>query len=405
MVAGRNDLVVGLELDSRGFARGADSVSNRMNRMGREARNFGGTASKGFGRANRGLLELSRGAEDFAISFGTGGVSGGLRGAANNISQFASMIHPLAGAFAGVGVAAVAMWTSFNKGADDAIKKTKELDALSKRVKDFQKGRATQGGFAIDMELARGGIGAVDGPFEGRRITKGDIGVQRRKLENEQAQQAKLQAERNIAQRGADSMLAILNKVIPGYVAPKSLADITDDTDFAEEQRSLLKNRQRVKTLDPLLESAAKSVAKEQRALQLAETTRARQGAVGEGAGISQQRREFQASLEARRQAARDRKREFQAEQRERSLMRQGGTMNVMGPMSSHAPQAATPAGLASIATKGSAGAARAIAEAKNQSSTQKAQLDELKKQTELLKNTSQTAQADVVIESFGSVA
>ena len=79
--------------------------------------------------------------------------------------------------------------------------------------------------------------------------------------------------------------------------------------------------------------------------------------------------------------------------------------MNVMGPMSSHAPQAATPAGLASIATKGSAGAARAIAEAKNQSSTQKAQLDELKKQTELLKNTSQTAQADVVIESFGSVA
>lgn len=135
------DLVVQIGMDHRAHSLGSQNVRKELAGINRSA----GIVQRGSRKTARSLLELSRGAEDFAVSFGTGGLAGGLRGAGNNISQFATILGgPVLGTIAGVGVAAVSMWAGFNLGADKAKKKIKsvadELRETSKLIESSLKG-------------------------------------------------------------------------------------------------------------------------------------------------------------------------------------------------------------------------------------------------------------------------
>lgn len=83
-------------------AAAVDSVARSTQRANAAMAQAGSGGSTKFAR---GFQELSRGVEDFSAVAGTGGIAAGFRAAANNISQFASIIHPAAGAVAGLGVA------------------------------------------------------------------------------------------------------------------------------------------------------------------------------------------------------------------------------------------------------------------------------------------------------------
>jgi len=110
------------------------AASNRVrttNRVTEQSMNR--LARGGMKNASRGLLELSRGAEDFASQFGTRGFAGGLTAAGNNLSQFAAMMNPVAGALAGLAVAGTTAWLSFNQGAEKASAKSKEI---AERIKN-----------------------------------------------------------------------------------------------------------------------------------------------------------------------------------------------------------------------------------------------------------------------------
>jgi hypothetical protein len=117
--------------------------------------------------ASRGMLELSRGVEDFAVSFGTGGLAGGIRGAGNNLSQLAFIMGgPVLGAIGGLGVAGLAMWSGFNSGAEKAIDKVKEFEqavaASEKRIKSNQSEFKIAGSHKINLAAARDGLNASE---------------------------------------------------------------------------------------------------------------------------------------------------------------------------------------------------------------------------------------------------
>jgi len=75
------------------FRRKVDESNTALNQSA-------GSSSK----AGRAFLELSRGVEDAAAVYGTMGLAGALRASSNNISQFASILSPAAGAVAGLAV-------------------------------------------------------------------------------------------------------------------------------------------------------------------------------------------------------------------------------------------------------------------------------------------------------------
>lgn len=81
----------------------ADSTARFRKRVDESAvaMNQASAGSSKFGRA---FLELSRGVEDAAAVYGTAGLAGAVRASSNNISQFASIINPAAGAVAGLAV-------------------------------------------------------------------------------------------------------------------------------------------------------------------------------------------------------------------------------------------------------------------------------------------------------------
>ena len=91
-------------------------------------------------RASRGLLELSRGAEDAAVGFGLNGFQGAMRGATNNLTQFAFIAGgPALGAIAGFVAAGVSMLpilfniASGSKEATEGVEKLNTaLDRLTK---------------------------------------------------------------------------------------------------------------------------------------------------------------------------------------------------------------------------------------------------------------------------------
>lgn len=77
--------------------------------------------------------QLAFGVEDFTSVLGTQGLAGGLRAAGNNISQFASLISPLGGILAGLGVAAGAVALQFSGGPSDPFSAMKESAEQAKK--------------------------------------------------------------------------------------------------------------------------------------------------------------------------------------------------------------------------------------------------------------------------------
>jgi hypothetical protein len=84
------------------------------------------------------FLELSRGAEDAASQIGTTGLSGAFRASANNLSQMASIMSPLAGTIVGLGVAAVAVAPLIIKMFSDPISEAEKLAKELEKIKDLQ---------------------------------------------------------------------------------------------------------------------------------------------------------------------------------------------------------------------------------------------------------------------------
>lgn len=90
------------------------------------------------GRNSLMLLELSRAAEDASVGFSLNGLQGAVRGAGNNIAAMATMISPLAGGIAGLGIAALALAPSLLKMGDAHKSAT---DAASKHAEELQRVR------------------------------------------------------------------------------------------------------------------------------------------------------------------------------------------------------------------------------------------------------------------------
>lgn len=126
-----------------------ETLAKTVSKTGQATANFK-TKS---GTAARGLLELSRGAEDAAVSFGVNGWQGALRGSTNNLTQFAFIAGgPAAGAIAGfvaAGVSMIPVLFKIGQGGKDAAKGIEKMnDALERQIKlnlaNLQFGRQRQ---------------------------------------------------------------------------------------------------------------------------------------------------------------------------------------------------------------------------------------------------------------------
>jgi hypothetical protein len=159
---------------------------------------------KGGGGKASGFLELSRGIEDFSAGFQTNGLRGGLMGASNNLSQMATIMGgPLAGAVAGLSLAALPMLVNaftdtsnaaekarlslenFQKQADrqaefakqqvqfqHTLEDTKTIDALEKEIKERERAMQT-----IDAEIkARQRLADAEGAARMRGVNDGRKG-------------------------------------------------------------------------------------------------------------------------------------------------------------------------------------------------------------------------------------
>lgn len=405
------DLVISLGLDGRDFIQGAKMSERALEGLAREAKYVGremeAEIPKGFmfmrsasqsatrelgnftgstGKASRGLLELSRGAEDFAVSFGTGGIAGGLRGAANNISQFAAMMNPLAGAITGLGVAAVSMWMAFSKGAEDAKEDADEvkerIDAMKKSMVEAQDQARQELKFRFDIQRESGEI------------------TDREALDKElRAEQATLNSLRRNLQKGTDIR----------EMAQESLDQEAADP-FSVSQAELEHARQMLRDipqeyLDGLSEAIRESRKKIEELTKQVKIDDARQKREAKEKAKDDQKKAFETARKLREQEEQERQAALEEAKQKSVMLGRGALTGLHATGQGPGQTPSTPAGLPSIAMRGSSEAARAIAEAKNQSNVQKEQLAELKGIREDLKEASQAAQDEIVVESFSNVA
>lgn len=113
--------------------------------------------------ASRGVLELSRGIEDFSTQFGTQGFAGGIRAASNNLSQMAMMLGgPVAGAVAGFAAAGLTMAMPYIEGLFNATEQAKrfseQLDILIQKEKERRELRTKEAEDSIDFREERKGL-------------------------------------------------------------------------------------------------------------------------------------------------------------------------------------------------------------------------------------------------------
>ena len=116
-----------------------DRVRAAATRTNASFQQFGGSSGGG-SKAGSMFQEVGRGLEDFSSVYQTGGLAMGIRAASNNISQFASLMSPMAGAVAGVSIALGTLlipkvweWVSSSKEGELATKR------LEKSFSDFHK--------------------------------------------------------------------------------------------------------------------------------------------------------------------------------------------------------------------------------------------------------------------------
>lgn len=89
-----------------------------------------GTATGSSGRMTFAIQQLAFGAQDAATVMGTSGFSGAIRASSNNVIQFASLLHPLAGTITALAGTAIAVWADSMAKADDkqsGLTKTVEM--------------------------------------------------------------------------------------------------------------------------------------------------------------------------------------------------------------------------------------------------------------------------------------
>lgn len=146
---------------------------SRLDAMNKRAFSSGGAGGglADFGRqssnASRGILELSRGLEDFSTQFGTQGFAGGIRAASNNLSQMAMVMGgPVAGAIAGFAAAGATLAMPYIESLFDASVATKKLkeetDAAIKSINDLFERRVA------------GNVRGVEFGFDLRGVDKSD---------------------------------------------------------------------------------------------------------------------------------------------------------------------------------------------------------------------------------------
>ncbi len=140
------------------------------------------SATGGTRRASQAMLELSRGVEDAAAVYGTMGLVGAVRASSNNLSQFASILSPMAGVVVGLGVA---LGTVLIPRLFDTEKKAKKLkeemdslkttfDNVRKGIEDAAKAReAFQG--VVNIENAAGAGKAMEDQRQQARQLKQQI--------------------------------------------------------------------------------------------------------------------------------------------------------------------------------------------------------------------------------------
>lgn len=129
------------------------------------------------GNAARGILELSRGVEDAAVSFGTGGFQGAIRGSLNNLTQFASMVGgPITGAIAGFAAAGISLGATFFKMGEDSKEAQKKMEELGETLRKVAADRAEFSARvqqANTISEATGVVGGVE-----KEITKREAEIQ-----------------------------------------------------------------------------------------------------------------------------------------------------------------------------------------------------------------------------------
>ena len=107
--------------------------------------------------------ELGRGIEDFAVTFQTGGLAGGLRAVSNNISQAASLLSPMAGAWTAIGVAigglVLPRLLEYVTGLGNAETATERLKRINDEFNESLKRQA-------DIRKSLRGVGQIEGSEE-----------------------------------------------------------------------------------------------------------------------------------------------------------------------------------------------------------------------------------------------
>lgn len=303
-----------VQMNDRQFQTAAKRVQT-TNRV--TERSFSRMSSGGMAVANRGLLELSRGVEDFAVVVGTGGLAGGIRAASNNLSQMAFIMGgPLAGAVAGLTVAGVSLWQAYQNGADKAKGSLQdyrqELQRVVQETDRFVKLRQQQ----QEEALALG--------------TTNDKVVLRQTVEESRTRLEELLRKSRANTKGQQAALRGRDIHSPRSFLGLPALGSGNDAIVAQYERELMVLKNQGKTLDSLIEKEEERLRQAEHRLKLFENQRdferrqknasdrlaaaeqsiaaRRQGAIDEAAGISEGKREALANREKRRLAVRARR-------------------------------------------------------------------------------------------------
>lgn len=118
-------------------------------------------------RATLAIVELSRGMEDAAVTFGTGGIGGALRASINNFSQFAFVLHPIAGVVAGIAgaltAAAIPAIIEATSATDDLVA---SLRSLGDTLRDKEMFRIDLAGIADGSKTGLAALEARESRLE-----------------------------------------------------------------------------------------------------------------------------------------------------------------------------------------------------------------------------------------------
>lgn len=159
-----------------------------LTKLSRTSVRTGTQVARSSKRGQRAVLELSRGVEDAAVSFGTGGFAGAIRGAGNNISQMLAIMSPAAGIVGGFAVAIgsvlVGSLERGKKKVNELKKSIADLDALNKRI--------SRGGRDTDFAERRGDLNK--GPD--LKGIQEELKSERKKITKERNIQVEAEAER-----------------------------------------------------------------------------------------------------------------------------------------------------------------------------------------------------------------